>query len=145
MSRKLATQLAVLTVVIFGMTAVMFSFFSRRPAATPASAAPADSSGVAGVTVFTIGINGVDYTSSRSIRPTIPIEAIALHPNPNVTQVRMQHPDSPALFRTFAIGRPFRISNHEGHMRAGHESTSEFIALDAKGNELDRFALTFRP
>ena len=97
------------------------------------------------VSVFTIEINGEQYTYSQSISPSFPIMATFLHPDPRVTHVRMQHPSDPNRQMTFKIGRRVQIVNHESHMRAGHESQSVFIALDDKGNAYGRITLTFMP
>lgn len=95
--------------------------------------------------IFTVELNGTSYKKSGSVTPTFPIMAVFRHSNPAVVAVRMQHPGNPDMSMTFDVGKQYRIQNHEDHMRAGHVSSSEFIALDKDGNERGVIALSFVP
>lgn len=94
---------------------------------------------------FTVYINGMPLKSSMTISPQAPIMARFYHPNPAVTHVIMRHPNDPNRKMAFAIDATPRIKNHEGHMRANHDSSSEFVAVDANGNVYDSIRVTFRP
>lgn len=95
--------------------------------------------------VFTVELNGTPYYESANVTPKLPINAIFHHSNPAVVAVRMQHPGNPAMSMTFEMGKTYRIQNHEDHMKAGHTSASEFIALDKNGKERGKITLSFVP
>lgn len=94
---------------------------------------------------FTVVINGEQYTEDETIKGADSLTAVFYHPLSRVTHVRMQHPDNPQLARTYAVETPVRLRNHESHLRAKHDSSSEFIAVDSLGNEYGRILLTFKP
>ena len=95
--------------------------------------------------VFTVELNGTPYHESASVTPKLPINAIFHHSSAEVLAVRMQHPGNSAMSMTFEMDKQYRIQNHEDHMRAGHESSSEFIALDKNGKERGKITLSFVP
>lgn len=94
---------------------------------------------------FTIYVNGIAYQQSYVLAPEFPIMVDFCHPSGAFTRVVMRHPGDPSKRMFFDANGQHRIHNHEQHMRAGHDSTSEFIALDAEDIVLGHMALTFRP
>ena len=94
---------------------------------------------------FYIELNGEHYNSSTSISPQIPIKVVFRIKESSATQVRMQHPENPSLFRNFELGKTYRLTNHEHHMQQGHQSSSDFIAMNSSGVEIARIKLTFNP
>lgn len=94
---------------------------------------------------FKIEVNGQALSKSGRISPSVPIYAVFHHVNPAVTRVRMQHPSHPSLSKNFSLGEKHRIQNHEQHMKAGHVSSSEFLALDPQGRVYDKITISFVP
>ncbi len=94
---------------------------------------------------FVITVNGLDIIRSTEISPPLPIMMSFRHKNPDVKMVRMQHPGNPQFSLTMKVGQEYRITNHEDHMKAGHVSTSEFLALDNQGNVYDKITISFVP
>ncbi len=94
---------------------------------------------------FIINVNGTEIGKSASISPSIPIYMTFHHTNPAVTKIRMGHPQNPALSKTFSLGEKHRIINHEQHMKSGHVSTSEFLALDDQGRIYNKIIISFLP
>lgn len=94
---------------------------------------------------FEINLNGEKITGSSDVSPDFPIYAIFKHKDPNVTRVRMHYPKKPSRFKTFEMGRPYRILNHEKFMKAGRKSRSVFIAIGDDGKGYHQIVLTFIP
>ena len=57
----------------------------------------------------------------------------------------MQHPRDPQLYADFPVDKPYELSNHEQHMKAGEISTSIFLALDDSGRIYDKITVNFVP
>ncbi len=94
---------------------------------------------------FIFMINGVRYQGAAAITPKLPITASVSHRDSSVTTVIMQHPGDPNRSAKLPIDQRTNLRNHDQHMRAGHSSTSEFIALDKYGEERGRIIVLFLP
>ncbi len=95
--------------------------------------------------IYTITINGRTYSESASISPTVPIMARFDHPNPAVTQIKMQHPHNKDLFIYWPLNHEVYIQNHSDYMLRGQYSSSKFIAIDEQGRAYDEILIEFDP
>jgi len=94
---------------------------------------------------FEINLNGKKITESSDVSPDMPIYAIFTHIDPNVKHVRMHYPKKPSRFKTFELGIPHRILNHEKFMKANRKSRSVFLALGEDGTVYSKIVITFIP
>ena len=94
---------------------------------------------------YHIKINGRLFNQDVNLRPKFPIKAVFFHSNPAIVKIRMRHPGNLALFMDFGLRQEYSLLNHEGHMKARHFSSSEFIAMDAQGREYDKITIGFVP
>ena len=84
--------------------------------------------------LFTVYLNDIAHTTSGNVRPCYPVMARFVHPDSNVTRVRMRYPYNYSMFMFFPVNKDVHIDLHENFMRSGQLSLSDFIAEDEQGN-----------
>ena len=94
---------------------------------------------------FVINVNGIEVTKSSEISPEIPIYVLFTHTNPKVTSVRMRQLGKKRYVKTYELGRPHSVINHEAYMKAGRVSKSVFLAIDGEGRIYDQITISFKP
>lgn len=94
---------------------------------------------------FVITINDISYDSSQTVFTSIPVRAWFNHPNPAVTNIRMEYPRNTSMYFDYPVNEEVRLQIHESHLQAGMLSHSDFIAQDDQGNSYGRIRIVFAP
>lgn len=90
-------------------------------------------------------ISGVNVVEDVRFTPCYPVNGFFTHPDPRVTKIRMENPRYPAQFIEYPKNADVHIYIHENLMKQNVFSWSNFIAMDASGNEYGRILVSFDP
>ncbi|MBL4804828.1 MAG: hypothetical protein JKY71_08180 [Alphaproteobacteria bacterium] len=90
-------------------------------------------------------ISGVYVVEDFRFTPCYPVNGFFTHPDPRVSTIRMENPRNPAQYIDYPKNTDVHITIHENFMKQNVYSWSNFIAMDASGNEHGRIHVTFDP